>query len=373
MKEPKTILLAGAGAANLEVMIRARDLVRAGARLLLVSADTHWYSPQMAAEVMSGDYGLKDFRLDLADFARRMGVEFLHDEITSLLPKQKKVLTAAGRLLSYDAAAFALGSLALEKDRDVPPEGSFPVRPVRNVLEIRNEVETLLELFPQKPLDVVVLGGGPCGVEYALNTAALLHERRRPRTEPGWSLILMEREARVLPGLPEAASRIAARSLALHDVQVRTHAEVLHVQSRRVVLEYGETLDFDIAIVATGRRVAELFSRAQLATDEAGAVYIEHTLAVTDAKDVFATGECCRYWHEPAEPQAQGPLLARNLLAWLQGQPLKSGKTRRAWQCLSLGPDSALAVKGRRVLHGAWLRKYKRWHEQRAIRRLQQA
>jgi NADH dehydrogenase FAD-containing subunit len=369
----KTIVLVGAGPANLHVIRQARRIAAGQGQLILVSPDPYWFNPKMAPDIMNSYYGLNDFRLDLAAFSRQGGVEFIQDEVTSLLPKQKKILTAAGRMLTYDAAAFAIGALSAEKESDIPVEGSFPVRPIRNVLEIRNEVETMLELFPDKCLEIVVLGGGPSGVEFALNTAAFLQERkpRRRIADPGWTLTLLEKKNRLLPGLPEKAGRRAGQALALADVTVRTAAEVQHVHSRRLVLDYGETLDYDIAVVAMGRRVPELFYRADLTTDENGAVFVERTLAVSEAPDLFATGECCRFWNEPTETSDAGPLLARNLEAWLAGRPLESAEPRKRWQWISLGPDEAMVFKDSRLFHGRGVLRLKRWLEQRAMKQFQ--
>jgi NADH dehydrogenase FAD-containing subunit len=366
----KAILLVGAGQAHLRVLARARDFVRAGARLTLVSPEPYWFYSNMASEVLSGYYGLSDFRVDLPALTARFGVAFLCDEVVSLLPEHRKVMTIEGRMLDYDLVSFNLGSQANEPEHDVPVDGSFPLTPIRNIIEIRNEIETLLELKPGQPLVVMILGGGPCGVETALNLAALLRERA---PAAGWSITLLEAKARLLPELSPRASVLAARRLQQDGVQVRTGAEIQHVQSGRVVLDRGETMNFDLAVMALGNRVADLFIRAGLLTDEVGALLVERTLRLRDHPEIFAAGDCARLWglglpRLGVHAAAQGPILANNLLAVLQGRPLKPYNGQAPAPIISLGPRDALWTRGRWAWRGKGVLTYKHWRDRRALR-----
>lgn len=371
----KRILLIGAGHAHLHVLQRARPLIRAGARITLISPEPNWFFSNMAAEVLSGHYGLKDFRVDVPSLCARAGVEWQADEVVTLLPEQKRVLTAAGETRDYDLASFAIGSLPAFREGDIPVEGSFALLPVHAILEVRNEIETLLELEPDLSPKVLVLGGGPIGVEVALNFAALLAERA---PAPGWTVTLIERRPVVLPDWGASASRAAARALDQSGVRVRTATEVQHVQTGRVVLDLGETLDFDLAVVAMGNRVPELFGRANLLTDEAGALLVDRTLRCRERPELFAAGDCAHLVgaNLPRTAQhamAQGPVLAHNLLAVLRGAPLRPyvpGSERR-W--LSLGPRAALWVRGGRAWHGPWVLALKRRRERAYVRRFQHA
>jgi NADH dehydrogenase FAD-containing subunit len=369
----KHILLVGAGHAHLGVLARAQALVRAGARLTLVCPDPAWYFADMAAEVLGGYYGLADFRVDVRALCARAGAEWLGEEVVSLLPEHRQVLTATGRALEYDLASFAVGSLSAEREGDVPVDGSYPLLPVQVILEVRNELETLLELEPDRSPQVLVLGGGPTGVETALALAGLLAERSPAQ---GWTVTLIEGRARVLPGGIAAASRVAERALARHGVKVRTGTEIQHVQSGRVVLEHGETLNFDLALTAMGNRVTDLFGKAGLHTDDFGALLVDRTLRSRDRPELFAAGDCARLWGLglPRTSQhaiAQAPVLAHNLLAVLRGAPLRAYAPAVQQQWLALGPREALWVRGQRAWHGSWVLALKRRRERAYVRALQ--
>jgi len=371
--ETKHILLIGAGHAHLQVMVQAKTLARAGARLTLVSPEPFWFYPNMATEVLSGHYSLADFRVDLRALTERYGVALVLDEVVSLLPEHRKVLTRMGRMLDYDFISFNLGAQSSEPEGDVLVDGSYPLTPIRNIIEIRNEVETLLELEPDRKLEAMVLGGGPSGVETACNLASLLTERA---PQAGWTVTLLEAKARVLPGLPDQAARLAAQQLERVGVLVRTGAEIQHVQSGRVVLDKGETLPCDLAVVAMGTRVQDLFIQANLLTDDAGALLVERTLRLRDHPEIFAAGDCTRLWKMDLNRSgefaaAEGPLLARNLLAVLRGKSLKPYSGRARSMIISLGPRDALWIKGRHVIHGTWVLAWKHRRDRRWIRPFQ--
>lgn len=367
----KMVLLVGGGHASLPVLLQARAFGRLGATVTLVSPDPYWYYSGMAAEVLSGYYGLNDFRVDVRGLAEKYGVEFIHDEVVSLLPDHRKMITATGRTLAYEFAAFTLGARPLDYEGEVPADGTFTLHPSRNVIEIRNEVETLLELETERAVCVVVAGGGAAGVEAALNLAALFSQRLPAK---GWKITLVEAKSRVLPGYPKKASLLAGRSLAAAGVQLLTGREIQHIQSGRVVLEKGEMLDFDLAVVALGNRVLDLFNQAGLLTDESGALLVERTLQVRDYPEIFAAGDCARLWglglpHSGEHARQQGKLLARNLLAVLQGKPLKTYPQQRAVSSLlSLGPRAALWIRGGRVRHGKWVAACKHWRNRQYLR-----
>jgi NADH dehydrogenase FAD-containing subunit len=374
-QKEKHILLAGAGHAHLYAVTHAHALRKAGAKVTLINPDMYWYYSGMATEVLGGHYGVKDFRVDLRALAEKNGVEFCADEVNAILPEHRRVMTSAGRSLDYDLLSFALGAVPVEREGDVPVDGSFSLNPIRNVLEIRNEVETLLELEPEKELSIVVLGAGAAGVEVAANLAELLRERA---PQAGWRLSLLESKGRILSAFPLTASKRGLRKLERLGVSVRVQAPIQHVQSGRVVLERGETMDFDLAVVSMGVRVPELFEKAGLFTDEDGALVVERTLRSREHPELYATGDCARIMglglaKLSVHAAAQGPVLVNNLLTALGG----GGKLKTyahpglPLQIISLGPRDALWVKGNTVLQGRpalWL---KRWLDRRYVKQYQ--
>jgi selenide, water dikinase len=373
--KPRQVLLAGAGPANLFIVTQAKRFLRQGLVLTLIDESLFWFNSNMAAEVLGGQYGLKDFRLDLRKFCQHFGVEFIQDQAVAILPEQKQLMTASNRLLHYDWIAFALGAIPREEPGDVPAESSFPVLPVRQVLEIRNEVETLLELFPQKKIEIAIVGGGSTGVSYAMQIAELMQERK---PAAGSKIVLLEKQPRVLAAWPKAASQRAEAMLKLYDIEARTKVEVQHIQSNRLVLEKGETLETDLTIVAQGSRGHELFNRAGLDTDATNTLRVEPGLHTSGYKEIFASGRCAALSgsHPIASPQQawqMGKILAHNLLASSRKDPLifyPAYQSQRL-RFLSLGKTEALLIWGQKVFYGQWVLRLKQWLDKRWMKKMQ--
>jgi NADH dehydrogenase FAD-containing subunit len=160
-------------------------------------------------------------------------------------------------------------------------------------------------------------------------------------------------------------------------VTVRTQAQIQHVQSGRVVLEEGETMDFDLAVVATGLRTPELFEQAGLFTDDGGSLLVERTLRTRERPELFAAGDCARIMglgllRLGLHAAAQGPVLWHNLLAAVQGGRIKTYAPATApVQIISLGPQDALWLKGSTVLQGRWALWLKHGIDRRYLHRYQ--
>ncbi|NOZ88680.1 MAG: NAD(P)/FAD-dependent oxidoreductase, partial [Crenarchaeota archaeon] len=97
---------------------------------------------------------------------------------------------------------------------------------------------------------VLIVGGGPVGVEYAQALAAL-----------GVETVLVEALPRLLPGVSVELGRYAARLLRRLGVEVRTGCGVevlerLRGERVRASLSCGGVVEADVAVVATGRRSA---------------------------------------------------------------------------------------------------------------------
>ncbi len=135
---------------------------------------------------------------------------------------------------------------------------------------------------------VLIVGGGPVGVEYAQALAAL-----------GVEVVLVEALPRLLPGVSVELGRYAARLLRRLGVEVHTGCGVealerLRGERVRASLGCGGVVEADAAVVATGRRSAapgavapELRGRL---LDGGGFVRVDSRLS-TGLSGVYAAGD----------------------------------------------------------------------------------
>ncbi len=362
MATRKKLIVMGASQGTLKLVQRLQRKWPGLLEITLLNSQSFWLNEHMALEALSGTYGLKDIRVDLAPLLETWQANFLQDKLASVLPSQQKLLTENGRLLSYDALLFDAWPEASCPNPDIPVIGHYFLKPSYAVLEIKNELETLLELEHPGTIEIVILGGGAAGVVAALQLEAWLSTRRHPRS---WSLTIIEARSRLLPRWPDQAAQIAVRFCRMGNITVMTDSVVEHVQSNRVVLNQGHTLPFDLAIRTYPECERWVFEKMNLPTNAAGRLLTNAFNQVGSYPAIFSMGESS---HRAAHVAGQGSAVikatARNIVAFLNGGQLRPVPVKRpALRLLPLDRVFAMLVRGQMAIYGRWCLKFLNWQQ----------
>jgi len=208
-----------------------------------------------------------------------------------------------------DANTIAAGATRLQGRHIVIATGSSPAIPAIPGLDATpyHTNETIFGITEQ-PASLLVLGGGPIGVELA-----------QAFTRLGTRTTLVEQNARVLPLEDQELTAVLAASLQRDGVDLRlgrTIARVERVASGvRAALDDGSTIEAAALLVATGRtsRVTGLeLARADVAATES-TIMLDDRLRTT-VRHIWAAGDVTgapRFTHV-ADYQAR--LVLRNAL-----------------------------------------------------------
>src|SRR5262249_13072829 len=137
----------------------------------------------------------------------------------------------------------------------------------------------------------------------------------------------------------------------VHDAATAVTATDVQTQSQGVE-------PYDVLVHAFGLEPSRLVRATGLPTDYAGALVVdEHLRSVADPRG-FGGGDGIAFQGQPL-PRAiayavrQAPILCHNVLATLDGRPLRAYRPqRRSLLILNLGDGTGLAVRGRRYWHG---------------------
>lgn len=159
------------------------------------------------------------------------GIELFRGE--GRLEGERRVWAGGKRLVARKAVVIATGTLAATP----PIDGLADAEPWTN-----REATTSEEV----PGRLLVLGGGPVGVELAQAYASL-----------GSSVALVESEPRLVPSLEEFASDQVADGLRGSGVDLRLGTKAVRVGGEkrvRVELDDGDAVEGDVLLVAIGRR-----------------------------------------------------------------------------------------------------------------------
>jgi NADH dehydrogenase len=155
-------------------------------------------------------------------------------------------------------------------------------------------------------LTIVVVGGGPTGVELAGAFAELArHVLRRDfrHIDPGEArVVLLEGGDRVLAHLAPDLSASAQRQLEALGVEVRLRAKVAGISAGLVELADGTRIPAANIIWAAGIAASPLTRSLGVATDRAGRLQVQPDLSLPGHPEVFAIGDLALVLQENGKP-----------------------------------------------------------------------
>jgi len=213
------------------------------------------------------------------------GIELIKGEVVKIDREKKLVSTDGGDEVNYDKLVLATGSLPLE----LP----IPGLDKENVFIVKKDVAYLQRMLDvmESVKDVVIIGGGFIGVEFA-------DECRKHRNCEDCTVTIVE----VLPfclqlALDEEFCQEAEAVLTGSGVKILKNKKVDAVLGDSKVsgikLASGEELKADLVIVGVGARPdTELASKAGLELGPTKAIKVDHYMRTLTDESVFACGDC---------------------------------------------------------------------------------
>lgn len=266
----KRILIAGSGFAGLKL---ATKLARSNFQIVLIDRNNfHQFQPLYYQVATAGlEPSAISFPLRKI-FQQSTNVIIRVAEITAVDSEKKQVLTSLG-IVSYDILVLALGVETNFFGNGNIAHHSIPMKSVSEALRLRNNIlqnfeNALLETdeeLQKALLTIVVVGGGPTGVEVS-GTLAEMRKYILPKDYPEidfsrMKIYLLEAGSRVLAGMNEKTAGTAQRYLRDLDVQVLCNASVTDYDGQTVSIKdniqiFAKTLVWAAGV--SGKRIEGL-------------------------------------------------------------------------------------------------------------------
>jgi selenide, water dikinase len=244
-----------------------------------------------------------------------------------------------------------------------------PAKPVDGILAAVERWQAFLRDggMRARPFRVVVVGGGAGGVELVL---ALHHRFSRvaegaTRDRPAAEFHLVSSDAAVPSGHAPAVQRRMTRHLVAGGIRLHLGQRVAEVTPDEVIGAAGERLGFNALVWVTEAAAPAWVRNSGLATDDRGFLRVDACLRSTSHPFVFAAGDVAVQWEFPRPKSGvfavrQGPPLAWNLAASVQGEPLRRHRPQRRFLSLiSTGARHAVGSYGPWAWSGDWVWRWK--------------
>ncbi|MCU1298149.1 MAG: dehydrogenase [Acidobacteriaceae bacterium] len=250
------------------------------------------------------------------------------------------------------------------------------LKTVEDALEIRRRVLLAFELAERQaasgeghvPLNFVVVGGGPTGVELAGTLAEIAHRALKDEflsIDPkSTRIVLLEGGPRILPAYTEDLSRSAERQLSRLGVEVQAPAMVTGIEPGNVQVG-KERIEAAVILWAAGVAASPLGKKLGAPTDRVGRVLVNPDLSIPDHREVFVIGDLASLKDKNGNllpgvaPTAmqEGKATARNIINDLQNKPRQDFHYVDKGSLATIGRNAAIAQFGKIHISGypAWL------------------
>jgi NADH dehydrogenase len=213
----------------------------------------------------------------------------------------KKVFHDRGELV-YDYLVLAAGGCTSYFGHDDWAKFAPGLKSLDDALAIRRQIllafesaETEIDEQRQRDLmTMIVVGGGPTGVELAgtfAELARMVLVKDFDRIDPSKArVILIEGSNRVLGNFPEDLSDSAKRQLERLGVEIRLGQHVQAIRHREIEMPGGEIIRGNV-IWAAGVAASPLTKKLGVEVDRAGRLKVLPDLSIPGHPEVFAIGD----------------------------------------------------------------------------------
>ena len=371
----KDLVLVGGGHSHVQVIrMLAMKKALGGIRVTLISDESTVCYSGMLPGCLAGLYRPDEMEMELRPLCTWAGIRFVRARVAGLDPVLQQVYFDGGRPpLAYDALSINVGSIPRDMDTPGVREHAVPTRPLGLLLKRVHEFEDN-HRSDGRPLRIVIAGGGAAGVELAF----AMHSRWGKRFAPV-QITLVDAQRTLLTGHRPRVAAIIGRYLEEKGIACRTGLRVTGVDETGVHFEDHPSLPCDFLLWATGGAPPGLLKETNLETGDAGFIRVRSTLQAMGYDNVFAAGDCIDFPSRSLPKSGvyavrEGPVLARNLRAWLENRSLVPYRPQAsALALLMTGTRNAVASRHRASFHGPWVWRLKDWIDRRWMRKFEPA
>jgi len=346
----KHLVLIGAGHAHLTCLKSLRDFTARGHQVTVIGPDTHHYYSGMGPGMLGQTYRPQDIRFNSQRLAEAGGGRFVQGVVSRVQPHERTLTLASGEQIAYDVVSFNIGSGIPTGKISIPEDAQvFTVKPIEQLLRAQ---QAILAQIETKTLDLVVVGGGPAGLEICGNLWRLISRHN------GRANLTLVAGQRLMSNFPDKVRGLSLDSLRHRNIRVIEGAHLTEVQADCAKLTDGQDLPFDFLFLAVGVKPPRLFQDSGLPAGPEGGLLVNEFLQSVAHPEIFGGGDCIHFQPQPLDKVGvyavrQNPILRDNLLAALENRDLRPFKPQDTYMLIfNLGDGRGIFARKNLVFDG---------------------
>lgn len=370
--KPRVVII-GAGFGGLET---ARLLAKQPVQVTVIDRKNHHTFQPLLYQVATAGISPGEIAAPIRWILRgRKNVEVLLGEVVGFDLEQRRV-KLSDLEIPYDYLIVATGAGHSYFGHDEWEPMAPGLKTVEDALEIRRRVLLAFELAerqsiakePELPLNFVIVGAGPTGVELAGTLAEIARKSLREEftaIDPKRTrIILLEGGPRVLPAYAPDLSASAVRQLEKLGVEVRASAMVTGIGPGEVWVG-TERIPAAVILWAAGVAASPLGKKLGAPTDRSGRVLVNGDLSLPRHPEVFVIGDLASLKDKHGNPLPgvapvalqEGRAVAKTVVGDLRKEPRKDFHYVDKGSLATIGRAAAIAQFGKVHISGyfAWL------------------
>jgi NADH:quinone reductase (non-electrogenic) len=294
------VLVLGGGFAGIGA---AKNLRKSDADVVLVDKhDYHTFQP-LLYQVATGLLEQPAVGHPIRDlFHKQDNIRVHHDEVTAVDLDAREVRFGELEPLAYDYLVLGLGAEVNFFGVEGAAEHAFPLYTLSDAVRLKNHVLERWEAADRKPnliedgaLNMVVVGGGPTGVETAGAMAELYNgvfRKDYPDISPEHGRItLVEASPEIFAMFKPDIRKYTVEALEKRGVDVMTGEVVESLTPERVTLKSGKVLSAHTLVWGAGLQGNELIRALGLELERGNRVGVDAELRIASHPEVYAVGD----------------------------------------------------------------------------------
>lgn len=280
----------------------AKALRHVPVRITLIDQHNYHLFQPLLYQVATGGLAPGDIAIPIRSiFADQFNAEVLLAKVNAI-DKDKQLVISGSLQIPYDYLVIATGAKHSYFGKDIWEPYAPGLKQIEDATSVRSKIIETFERAEletddeerEKLLNLIIVGGGPTGVELAGAIAELsqygIKKDFRHFDPASAKIILIQAAPRILPTFSETISTKAKLSLEKMNVKILLNSRVEQIDAEGVVVN-GERIYSKSVLWAAGVSASPAAQWLGVEADRSGRVKVTEDLSIANYSNIFVIGD----------------------------------------------------------------------------------